>query len=277
LRRQPEPQKEARTLRHDEKKKHLDMLNLCHRPWGSEAKYRRLYSQEGFDVTKNVVVIEENGKWLGGVTGWFRQVFAKGDRMVPAYCSGDGYTLPNHRGKGVSTLALRTLQRMAAERGVALGFGFISTFNIAYRIALPKMGFVDAFYPETKVIVLNPDKFFDYIVTERLKEIQLPRKFESMKIALTVSFVSQKQKIMIKRAYEVKNGSPEQIRVEAEPPKRQKMDLQIAADIETFARVFSYLYSGRKFYLSLLKFLLLRKMRLRFSLKLLKAAKGGLK
>ena len=62
-----------RTLRRGEEKEHLRLLNLCYGYWGDEALWRRRYNQPGFDPYSNVIVVEEDGKWVGGGTMWFRR------------------------------------------------------------------------------------------------------------------------------------------------------------------------------------------------------------
>jgi len=260
-------------LKIGEEKKHLELLNLCYSPWGDDQQWRRLYLQEGFDSTKNVLVVEENGEWGGGVTAWFREVLLARNKGVKAYIAGDGYVLPDHRGKGLYSFYMKTVNEMAKSRGSALGLGFISAYNLPPQKALPKIGFVDALIPSTEILVLNPERFFDYVLTEWTQEVQIPSAFEKMKFAIMVSFKSYKGKVALCKKFTIENGKLTQLSTPSLlETAKDKTDLRVNTDIETLAEVIKQFNFGRKKLLfALLAAIINGRLSLRFSFKLLKA------
>ncbi len=46
----------------------------------TEEEWRKKYDQPGFDIEKNVLVVEEGEEWAGGGTAWFREAFLQNDR-----------------------------------------------------------------------------------------------------------------------------------------------------------------------------------------------------
>ena len=269
---QTQPNRKIRTLKLGEEKKHLELLNLCHNPWGDEQRWRRMYLQEAFDITKNVLVVEENGEWAGGVTAWFRDVFLAKEKTVKTYVAGDGYVLPSQRGKGLYSFYMRAVNEMAKERGATLGFGFISAYNLPPLKALPKIGFTEALFPVTKILVLNPERFLHYIITEWTREFQIPREFEGMKFVITISFRTYKEKVTLCKRFTVKNGKlVEPSAISPSKAVKERIDLRIATDMETLTKIASEFNGGkRRLFFALLASLLKRRISLRFSFRLFK-------
>lgn len=251
-----------RSLKQSEEKKHLELLNLCFDQWGDEEKWRKFYKQPDFDPYENVLVVEENGEWIGGVTAWFRDVFLKQSAKVKVYIAGDAFVHPNHRGKGVYSTFMRSANELARRKRACLGFGFISTFETPF-IALPKYGFVDIFYPKTKILALHPEKFLNYLANQ-VKEISFPKKFEGIKLKLIVSFNVLGEKQKITKIYQVKNNRLSEVYDMDEG--RKNIDLSIKTDISTLLKIFRHFYLKRKklFLITFAAFLTGR-LRLRFS------------
>ena len=258
-----------RNLRRDEEKKHFDMLNFCFNPWGSEEKWRSKYCQEGFDISENVTVVEENGEWIGGCTAWFRDAFLKRNRKVKVQLSGDGYTLPHHTGKGVYATCVQSTRDPACKNGACAGFGFVTLYGGPF-VSLLKLGYVDLFHPTTKILVLNPEKFFQYICLQA-EYVHLPEKFEGIMLRMFVSIKYLKGTVRLCRVFQIKDRKLWELAGITD----KKTDLQISTDIETLFKFFRYFHFRRKIaFLVLLVAFLRGRFRVRFSLKFLKTILG---
>lgn len=262
----------VRNLKQGEEKNHLEMLNLCFNQWGNEERWKRLYHEPDFDITKNVIVVEEDGKWVGGVTAWFRKAFLKSGKKIEVYMAGDGYSVPAYRGKGVYSTFMKSMSKIAQKRGVALGFGFINVYNVPFA-ALPRYGFVDVFYPITKILVLNPEKFIDYVV-KSIQNISFPRNFEGVKLKLIVSMTALQRKTTVSKEFQIVKGKLYEL-VE-NPAERESVDFVVETDITTLLNLSfysaKYLYTKEKtLFFVLLIALLRRRLKLRFSSVFLKA------
>jgi len=272
LNRQARADRKIRTLRPSEEKKHLDLLNLCHNPWGDEQRWKKMYLQEAFDLTKNVLVVEENGEWAGGVTAWFRDAFLAKDKTAKAAIAGDGYVLPNQRGKGLYSFYMKAVNKMAKERGATLGIGFVSAYNLPPLKALPKIGFAKALFPVTKILVLNPEKFLNYMINESTREFQFPKEFERMRFQVTVTFNSYKGKATLCRNYIIEKAKLlESCSQSPSQNSKDKTDLQITTDIETLTKIVKGFNAGKnRLLFTLCIAILRRRLRLRVSFRLLK-------
>ena len=260
-------QRTVRNLRRGEEKKHFEMLNLCFKPWGSEEKWRRLYLQPSFGATKNVIIVEENKEWIGGATAWFREASLRENRKVKVYIAGDGYVHPNHRGKGVYSTFMRGLNKLARKKGASLGFGFVSVHGTPF-IALPRYGFVDIFHPATKILILNPENFLQFIITQ-MQNVDFPKNFEGLRLKLLVSFVVPKGKHAISRTFHVKKGKLREL------PSRvgdiKNIDLRVKTDINMLLKISSYFYLKKKTLFPILFIAFLRRrLAFRFSLNFLR-------
>ena len=263
--------RKVRNLRVGEEKKHFAMLNLCFQPWGDEEKWKRHYEQPDFNATENVVIVEEGNEWIGGGTAWFRDVFLRNDKKTKVYVAGDGYVHPNHRGKGVYSSFMQSLNELARRKKASLGFGFISIYGTPFK-ALPKYGFIDVFYPSTHVLVLNPDKFFNFLLGQ-LREISFSNNFEGLKLKLTIPFIIQKRKREITKILQVKGGVLRE--VEGDIGDVNHIDLAIKADVSALLRILRYIYlNKRTLFLIVFANFLLGRVRMRFSARLAKIAMG---
>ncbi len=243
------------------------MLNLAYNTWGDDAKWRKKYDQPGFDVRKNVVVVEENGEWAGGGTAWFREAILGNERKATVYTAGDLYVHPNHRGKGIYSSAMKALNKMAYDREAVLGFAFPSIYRLP-SIALPKYGFVDVLYPKTRILILNPEKFLGYILS-LIKEAYLPSKYNAMIISLTVKFDLPQGKRSITRIFRVENGALLDL------AQADKIDLKVTMAVDLLLKISSRFYLGTISILpTLLNALLRRRLGVSFSLRFAKAVIG---
>lgn len=263
-------ERKVRTLRPGEEKKHLEILNLCYNPWGGKDKWNRRYQEHNFNISENVIVVEEDGRWLGGGTTWFRKAFLKNNKKVRVYIAGDAYVHPNHRGKGVYSTFIRARNELAQKKGAALGLSFITMYETPF-MALQKYGFVDLFYPTTKILVLNPEKFLDYLIV-RMKEMRIPEKFEGVTLKLILFFHTLGVKREASRLLTVKNGGF------SEPDGSigaKGVDLTVKTDAETLLEISRYFYlKKRTLYLRVLSAFVARRLKISFSLKFFKKLSG---
>ena len=257
-----------RYLRNDEARRHFDTLNSCYHPWGDEGEWKRRYTKfPEFDFTKDVIVAEENGKWTGGGTAWFREASLSNDKKIRVYEAGDLYVLSDFRGKGVYSTTMRSLNKMAQERGAVLGFGFPSVYGVAAS-ALPKYGFVDAFYPVTKIFLLKPEKFLDYFHSH-LEDYVFPPKYDGLKLKIIVP-LNEKRANRLSKMFRVEKG-----RLKELTNPREVADFVVKADFELLAQASSLLYRRKKtLYAHLILALLRGRLSFRLSLRFLKAFLG---
>ncbi len=254
----------VRTLSQGEEKKHFDMLNLAFDIWGNEEEWRKKYIQPGFDVKENVLVVEEGGKWAGGVTAWFREAFLKNGKEVKVYTVGDLYVLSGFRGKGISSTAMKGLNKLAKARGAVLAFSFPSIYRLT-SLTLPKYGFVSVIYPKTRILMLNPEKFLSYII-EEVKEANLPAKFEGMSIKLIVRFDSALGRSSVSKTFKVEKGTL------TESTETEKIDLKVTMNAALLLKFSSKFYLGKKaLFPTLLLALVRRQFGVRFSFRFLRA------
>lgn len=260
----------VRTLRPGEETAHFDMLNLCYGPWGAEDEWRRRYVlHPDFSITENVVIVEENDQWAGGGTGWFRRALLK-NHPIMVYGAGDLYVHPDHRGRGIYSTAMRSLNQLAQKKGAVLGFAYPSIYRLP-AMALPKYGFVETFYPTTHVLVLNPEKFFKFLVS-RARKAFFSEKFNGLKLQLTVSFNTPTGKRRISERFLVEN---EQIRELQAAEEKGKMDLTAETEASVLLRLVSSFYLGKRgLLLFVISNLFRRRLKIRFSMRFLKIFLG---
>ena len=261
-------ERRIRTLKRGEETAHFDMLNLCYDPWGNKEEWRRRYIlYPDFDIAENVVVVEKNGEWAGGGTAWFREALLKNNKEIMVYGAGDLYVHPDHRGIGLYSTAMRSLNQLAQKKGAVLGFAFPSIYRLP-TVALPKYGFVEVFYPRTHVFVLNPEKFFHFLIS-RAKKAYLPEKFNGIKFKLTVSFDTPNGKRSITKTFQVEKG---QISESKEVPNKKHVDLAVKTEIGVLLEIVCGFYLGKRaLILSLLAALLRGRLRLRFSTRFIRS------
>ena len=264
----------VRNLRSGEEKKHLEMLNLCYGFWGNEEKYKRLYFQEGFEATNNALIVEEAGKWIGGGTVWFLEAFLKEERKVKVCISGDAYVHPKYRGQGVYSTCVRARDRLAQEKGASLGISFTSIYNTPF-FGLQKHGFINVFHPATKILVLHPQRYFDFLI-KQLKDVEFPEKLEGKTVELTVFLKSFKGRHKVSEVFQVKNRKLEKITASDLTRKfAQKVDLQISADLGTLEKTLRHFHLRKKSrFILLFVDIMRRRLKLRFSARMLKAILG---
>lgn len=257
----------ARTLRKGEENKHFEMLNLCFNPWGSKEEWKKRYTYfPNFDLSKNVVVIEDNGEWAGGGTAWFRDATLKNNKKIMIYGAGDLYVHPNHRRKGIYSTAMQSLNDIARKRGAALGFAFPSIYGLA-AIALPKYGFFDVLRPMTKILILNPEKFLQYFISNA-QAAMLPPKFNGINIRMIVFFDCYNRKYTANMMFEVKEGRLIHV---IDTTTDISSDLTIKADIALLLRILSLFYLRKRVLLAVLLIAWLRRrLKFRISLRFLK-------
>lgn len=266
-----EQEERIRTLKHGEETAHFNMLNLTYDPWGSEEEWKRRYRlHPDFDITENVVIVEKNGQWAGGGTAWFREALLKNNKKIPVYAAGSLYVHPDFRGKGVYSTAMRSLNQLAQKKGAALGFTFPAIYRIV-AVALPKYGFVPIFYPTTNVLVLNPDKFFQFLIS-RAQKTYFPENLNGIKFRLTVSFNTAQDRREISGTFRIENG---QIYESRESQDKGHVDLTVKTEIGTLMQIISAFYIGRRALLfRLFSASVMRRLKIRFSMKLFRAFLG---
>jgi GNAT superfamily N-acetyltransferase len=257
----------VRTIREGEEEKHLQMLNLAFEEWGSVEEWRKKYVQPDFDLKENVLVIEEKGKWAGGGTAWFRDAFLRSGKKIRVYMAGDLYVNPEFRGKGVYSTAMESLNKMASAKGAVLAFAFPSIYRLP-SIALPKYGFVNIAYPKTRLLVLNPENFLSYILSN-LREAYLPPRFDGMHVRLAVHFDSPKGRRCVTAIFRVEKGTI------SESDESRKIDLHVAMTASVLLKISSGFYLRRRMlFVMLISAVLRRQLKARFSRRFLRAFLG---
>ncbi|MBI2868945.1 MAG: GNAT family N-acetyltransferase [Chloroflexi bacterium] len=164
----------------DQLEKHLGMLNLSFDPWGTPVEWRYKYLRPGFDAGA-MLVVKEDGNWVGGATLWPASVLVNGQK-VKAFVPGDLYTHPDHTGKGVYSAAMKCANQRARQDGAALGIAFVSRHELPF-VALPGYGYRPVFSPETRIKILNPEKIITVLENKRINLLGM---FENKKIKMTV-------------------------------------------------------------------------------------------
>jgi len=225
-----ENKRKVRLITQEEVLRHLEMLNRAYSHWGSQQDWENKYIQPGFKTTENIIVVEENGEWVGGGTAWYRDAVI-GKKRVRIYMPGDLFTLPEYSGKGVYSTSMRGLNKMAQENKAVLGITFPAVGGLPYR-ALPKYGFYDVFHPHTKIKLLRPEKLLPLLEQEK---IGILSKFEGKHIRLItpdcqISFV-------------VKDSALKRVDRETKP------DITIKADFNTLFGLFVSYRGGRQKFL----------------------------
>jgi len=260
-----------RTLKHGEEAAHFDILNLSYERWGSEEEWRRRYVlHPDFDISENVVIVEEDGEWAGGGTAWFREAFLKNNKTIRVYGAGDLYVHPHHRGKGVYSTAMRNLNQLAQKKGAVLGFAYPAVYRVP-SLALPKYGFVTVFHPMTHVFVLNPQKFFQFLVS-RARKAYFPEKFNGLNFSLSVSFNTLDGRREATGVFRIEKGELNEFN---EEQGKASIDLTLKAEAGTLLRIISAFYLGkRSLFFQVLLALLRRCLKFRFSMKFLRALLG---
>jgi GNAT superfamily N-acetyltransferase len=257
----------VRKLRQGEERKHLELLNTCFQPWGDENKWGRLYGQSNFDPYENVLVVEDSEEWAGAVSTWFREAILKQGLKLKVYVAGDGCVDPKHRGKGVYSVFMTSANDHAKKNGACLGFGFISIFEVPF-VALPKYGFIDAFYPKTKVLALHPAEFLNYL-EKQVKEVSFAEKFEGIKLRLVLSFRVEGRKMNVAKTYEVKNRVLSE--AQGKTIASDHIDLSVRTDIGTLLDIFRQFHmKRRRVYASVFTAFLVGRLRFGFSRDFLK-------
>ncbi|UCE29040.1 MAG: GNAT family N-acetyltransferase [Candidatus Bathyarchaeota archaeon] len=260
-----------RTLKQGEETAHLDMLNLCFDQWGRKEEWKRKYElYPNFSAAENVIIVQKDGEWAGGGTAWFRHALTKDCKKTRVYCAADLYVHPDHRGRGVYSTAMRSLNRLAQKKGAVLGFAFPSIYRLP-AIALPKYGFVGVFHPMTHVFVLNPEKFFRFLIS-RAKTAYLPEKFNGAKFELAVSFDTPSGKRVITDTFQVEKGQISEYRG---APDKKHLDLTVKTEIGVLLKIVSGFYLGKRAFIrSLLSAFVRGRLRFRFSTRFIRLFLG---
>jgi GNAT superfamily N-acetyltransferase len=218
------------------------MLNICYDPWGTKEEWRMRYVvHPDFDVSENVLVVEQGGQWAGGGAAWFRELILKNNNRIKVYSAGDLYVHPDHRGRGVYSAAMQGLNRLAAERGAILGFAFPSVYRLP-ATALPRYGFVEVFYPSTYVLVLNPRRFFEFLVA-RAKTALVPERFDGITFKLTVRFNTSKGQSEITGLFKIEAGKIDEL---TEGRAVKSVDLTVKVEAGVLLRIMSSFYLRKK-------------------------------
>ena len=126
----------TRNLGEHETEAHLEMLNRCFGGWGDQRRWEQRYRQPGFDLNRNVFVIEEDGAWVGGITYWLRELIM-GQRPTQVAVVGDVYTVPERRRKGVLSSLFGTIRERFGDR--ALRIAFVERYGPVSQLIKTKM------------------------------------------------------------------------------------------------------------------------------------------
>jgi len=224
----------VRYLRPGEEGKHLAMLNLCFGRWGDARKWRRRYIQPGFDITKHVLVVEEDGEWAGGVTIWPRTVKLKNGRKVIAYIPGGGYVHPKHRGKGIYSTFMKRSLAISRDRGASFAIAFVFIYGVP-PIALPKYGFIDAFHVKSRLLVLKPGRLLEHML-RLLEMVYIPIRSVSAIIEVELSYGPVKRRGLF-RIVEQRLVRMSNMRYKANVDLTIKMDVYVLLKLHELIRL----------------------------------------
>jgi len=229
-----------RTLRPGEEMRHLELLNKCFGWWGGVDRWNRKYKEPGFDITRNVFVVEINGEWAGGRTLWFREAVLKNGARVLVSIAGDAYVLPEHRGKGIYSTLVRAFKKISKERGAVFNISFNAPLSVPGK-ALPKYGFVPLFVPSA-ILILNPSRYLN-VTLNALEGSLIGREFEGLRLRI---MVYSRDGVKISRSFLVKGGSLKSTR--EEPP----YNVCVICSLEAFFRIYEFMVTKNRRLLALL-------------------------
>ncbi len=215
----------VRNIAEIEAEKHLAMLNKCFAPWGNRQEWENKYKRE-HDITKNIFVVEEEGKWIGGGSALWRRVLIS-EKEVRAYIPSDLYTLPEHTGKGVYSTAMKALNDYATNENTALGIAFISLRETPYK-ALPKYGFTDVFYYDTYIKILKPESFIHLIDRENIRFLEKLGK-------IYLNIITDAENVLLK----IENG------IIHKTDEAVEVDIVIKSDFNTLFSLYSSTFKGK--------------------------------
>ena len=217
-----------RNLREEEQGQHLSMLNLCFEPWGSKETWENKYKQPGMDVTKSVLVVEEDGNWIGGVSSWVRRMLI-GDNRAKVWLGGDAYCHPDHVGKGVYSAAMKAYRKMVlADRDGALSLTFVSRRELPFEV-LQKHGYCPILYPATKIKLLKPEKLANLLDGRKLRILE-KLQGTSIRIATECGDI----------LFVVKEGQLTRVAHTARP------DIVVRSDLQSLFRVYGRSIEGKR-------------------------------
>lgn len=203
------------------------MLNLAFAPWGNRQEWENKYVQPDFKATENIIVVEEDGKWVGGGTAWFRDALVN-ESKIKIYMPGDLFTHPEHTGKGIYSTSMRALNKLGQEKGAVFGITFPSPLGLPYR-ALPRYGFCDVFRPKTKIKLLKPEAMLLLLEDEKIGILQ---KLEGKRIKV----ITKSEDLL----FEVKDSS---LRKTTEV---RQSDITIKSDLKTLFQIFTSSRRGKR-------------------------------
>lgn len=213
-------QRKTRLIKPEEVNKHLDMLNLAFAPWGSRQEWENKYVQPDFKITENVIVVEEDGKWVGAGTAWFRDALIN-ENKIKIYMPGNLFTHPDHTGKGIYSTAMKALNQLGQENGAVFGITFPSPLALPFR-ALPGYGFCDVVRPKTKIKLLKPEAMLLLLEDEKIGILQ---KLEGKRVAVIIKGE--------KTLFEIKDSS---LRKTTE---LGQVDITIKSELKTLFNIFA--------------------------------------
>lgn len=217
-----------RYLREDEHAQHLAILNLVFNPWGSAVDWDNKYKQPGMDVTKNVMIVEEEGEWVGGLSFWIRDALLN-DKKAKVYVVGDAYCHPDHLGKGVNSAATKAYRKLLkADQDAALSITFTSNQRAPFSAA-QKHGYYPILRPTTKIKLLKPDRLISLVDGRKLKILE---RFEGTCVRIATEYGDF--------VFVVKNG---QFTRAAETTRA---DIIVRSRIESLFRVYARSVEGKR-------------------------------
>lgn len=217
-----------RYLREDEQARHLEMLNLVFKPWGSEVNWENKYKQPGMDVTKNVMIVEEDSTWVGGLSFWVRDVLIA-DKRAKIYLVGDAYCHPDHLGKGVNSAATKAYRKLLkADRDAALSITFTSNQRAPFSAA-QRHGYCPILRPSTKIKLLKPERLINLVDGRKLKILE---RFEGTSVKIATEYGDF--------LFVVKDGQFTRV------TQTTRADVVVRSRIESLFRIYSKSVEGKR-------------------------------
>lgn len=217
-----------RYLREDEHAQHLAILNLVFKPWGSEVNWENKYKQPGMDVTKNVMIVEEDSTWVGGLSFWVRDVLIA-DKRAKIYLVGDAYCHPDHLGKGVNSAATKAYRKLLkADRDAALSITFTSNQRAPFSAA-QRHGYSPILCPATKIKLLKPERLVNLLDGRKLNILE---RFQGTSIRI----VTECGDIL----FVVKDGQLTRVAQTA------RVDIVVRSSMESLFRIYAKSMQGKR-------------------------------
>lgn len=108
-------------------------LNTSYNGWGDKFLYDWSFKSHISGIKPDLIIFRENGKIVYGTGVFYRVAITSDGKRMKIAIIGNGYTLPDYRRRGYSTLGIRKAIEVAGTRGAIFLIGFVNKKNNSYR------------------------------------------------------------------------------------------------------------------------------------------------